>query len=77
MGFRIRLEQAYLTDLMSRQAKCIECGNWFYNHSGQMIYLPDTYDDRKCGKCNRAIDEDIRSRQDDPLTKKDYEKIFG
>ncbi len=44
---------------MNRKAKCKNCGNWFYNHNGLFIALPDTYDDGMCPACNRKIDADI------------------
>lgn len=45
---------------MNRKAICINCSKWFYNHNGQFICLPDTYDDSMCGDCNRKIDNEIQ-----------------
>lgn len=45
-----------------RKAKCRNCGEWYYNHNGQYIVLPDTYDDGMCGNCNREIDNQIQNR---------------
>lgn len=46
---------------MSKQQRCSECGNWYYNHNGEMIVLPDTYDDNKCPACNQKIESEIRN----------------
>ena len=48
---------------MSRQSKCSNCGHWFYNHNGQFIVLPDTYDDSKCPDCNAEIDAEIKQNE--------------
>jgi hypothetical protein len=48
---------------MNRQAKCSNCGKWYYNHNGLFIVLPDTYDDRKCPQCNLDIEDEIKERE--------------
>jgi hypothetical protein len=48
-----------------RKAVCSNCGNWFYNHNGMMIYLPPEYDDSMCPKCNRRIDDEIKANKED------------
>lgn len=45
---------------MNRQRQCFRCGKWFYNHNGMMIYLPPEYDDRKCPRCNKEIEKEIK-----------------
>lgn len=60
---------------MSRKARCRNCGEWYYNHNGQYIVLPDTYDDSMCGNCNRSIDAEIAENQ--TSISKDYKKLFS
>lgn len=47
---------------MNRKAKCKNCGEWYYNHNGLFISLPDTYDDSMCQSCNSEIDNQIANR---------------
>lgn len=49
---------------MKRKQKCSNCGEWYYNHNGLFIVLPDTYDDDICRKCNTEIDERINKSLD-------------
>jgi DNA-directed RNA polymerase subunit RPC12/RpoP len=44
---------------MTRKDKCSNCGRWFYNDNGLMIYRPDTYDSSMCPNCNDKIDREI------------------